>query len=98
MRGNPILLLIIAVLPEILHILLKDMIIINLGIAEYRTIGYGVHLLLVFMLILSVSSFWRKYKDREIKESLTHLMYHCLHMDISLRMELNRHQKMHWKR
>lgn len=62
MRGNPIILLIATIVPETLFFLLRDTIIINLGIAEYRTIGYGVHLLFIFMMIITVSSIWRKHK------------------------------------
>lgn len=69
MRGNPIILFIATIVPEILFFLLKDTIIINLGIEEYRTIGYAVHLLFIFMAVITASSIWRKYKDREIKAS-----------------------------
>lgn len=61
---------VLAILSELLLFLLKDTIIINIGISMYRTVGYAIHALFVILIVSAIAFALRNRKDAEIKASL----------------------------
>lgn len=61
---------VLAILLELLLFLLKDTIIINIGISMYRTVGYAIHALFVILIVSAIAFALRNRKDAEIKASL----------------------------